>query len=93
MCTCVFTEGKAKRMYRHGDEEQRLTAISPNHLDVRDTVSAEWLNYQTNTHAYTHTYVSAPRAPVVRWSALAFCALAGEDVGVGGGVGKGRLLQ
>lgn len=37
--------------------------------------------------------MSAPRAPVVRWSALAFCALAGEDVWAGGGVGKGRLLQ
>lgn len=54
MCACVFTEGEVKGMYRHGDEEQRLTAISPNHLDVRDTVSTEWPRYQTNTHAYTH---------------------------------------
>lgn len=49
-----------KAMYRHGDEEQRLTAISPNHLDVRDTVSAEWLHHQTNTHAYTHICVCPP---------------------------------
>lgn len=82
-CVCVSTEGEVKAMYRHGDEEQRLTAISPNHLEVRDTVRSEWLHHQTNTHAYTHTYVSAPRAPVARWSALAFCALAGEDVGGG----------
>lgn len=49
-------------MYGHGDEEQRLTAISTNHLDVRDTVSAEWLHYQTNTHAYTHICV-CPSGP------------------------------
>lgn len=83
MCACVLTEGEVEVMYRHGDEEQRHAAISPNHLDVRDTVSAEWLHYQTNTHAHTHM-CQPPRAPVVRWSALAFCALAGEDVGGGG---------
>lgn len=60
MCACVFTEGEVKWMYRHGDEEQRRTAISPNHLDVRDTVSAECLNDQTNTHAYTHICVCPP---------------------------------
>lgn len=27
-CACVFTEGEVKGMYRHGDEGQRLTAIS-----------------------------------------------------------------
>lgn len=64
MCACVFTEGEMKAMYRHGDEEQRLTAISPNHLDVRDTVSAEWLHHQTNTH--THTHMCLPPGPLWR---------------------------
>lgn len=77
-----------KGMYRHGVEGQRLTAISPNHLDVRDTVSTNWLQYQRNTHAHTHMCV-CPWAPAVRWSALAFCALAGEDVG--GEVDEWRL--
>lgn len=83
----MFTEGELKGMYRHGDEGERLTAISPNHLDVRDTVSTDWLHYQRNTHAYSML------GPCSEWSALAFCALAGEDVGgVGGGWGgEGRL--
>lgn len=77
-----------KAMYRHGDEGQRLPSHQ-NHLDMRDTVSADWLHYQRNTH----TYVSAPWAPVVRWSALVFCAWAGEDVWRGGrgDVGERRL--
>lgn len=64
MCACVFTEGEVKGMYRHGDEEQRLTAISPNHLDVRDTVSEEWLHYQTNTRIHTH--MCLPPGPLWR---------------------------
>lgn len=62
MCACVFTEGEAKGMYRHDGsgggegegEVQRLTAISPNHLDVRDTVSAESGSTIKQKHTRTH---------------------------------------
>ena len=61
MCACVFTEGEVKAMYGRGGWRTAVDcAVSPNHLDVRDTVSAEWLHYQTNTHAYTHICVCPP---------------------------------
>lgn len=59
-CACALVglvRGKVKATYRHGDEERCLTAISPNHLDVRDTVSTEWLHYQTNTRMHTHIWL------------------------------------
>lgn len=86
----MSTEGEVKAMYRHGDEEQRLTAISPNHLEVRDTVRSEWLHHQTNTHAYTHICVCPP-GPCGEVECISLLCpgrrgcWGGVDVGEGGG--------
>lgn len=88
----MFTEGEVRGMYRHEDEGQRLTAISPNHLDMRDTVSIDWLHYQRNTHTHTHICV-CPLGPCGEVECISLLCLGRRGcLGVGGGGDvEGRL--
>lgn len=82
MCACVFTEGEVKGMYRHGDEEQWLTAISPNHLDVRDTYCKRRVAPLSNKHTRIHTHMCLPPGPCGEVECISL--LCPEYVGGGG---------